>query len=222
MRRAFRKHRVFMIVFTLLFMVVFSALMFFLVPERYEAKVTLTINNQGAGVTNENYDLDRRLVEDYSAISKSRRVLENTIQKSNSSMTMEQLRNRLIVQTIPGTNLITITAYAETAEQAVLVGNAAAESLKEEIYNIYKIDNIQIIDYAREPSEPKRLPLHILMPVGLVLAWLIAVVIILLMDYFDDTIRTVDQAMEIFDAPVLGQIPHGITRLRKKKRKRKK
>lgn len=220
MRKFFKKiqrHSVFIVIFTILFMIAFGGLVFFFAPERYEARVTLMINSQTKPISNENYELDSKLLEDYRAICKSDRVLTQARKKANlDDIPLEKLRLRIQVSEVKGTNLITITTHAQSGEKAASFANAVAKALQKEVLQLYDLDNVQIIDEAKITTMPVRMSWQRMLLIGLAGGFIVAIIIALLIDYFDDTIRTIDQAVEIFEKPVLGQIPHGITRLRKR------
>lgn len=220
MRKFFKKlhrHSAFIGIFTVLFVAVFGVLVFFFAPDRYEARVTLMINSQTKPISNENYELDSKLLEDYRAICKSDRVLTQAIKDAKlDNIPLEKLRLRVQVSDVKGTNLITITTHAQSGEKSAALANSIAKALQKEVLQLYDLDNIQIIDEAKITTIPVRMSFQTMLLIGLAGGFVIAVIIALLIDYFDDTIRTIEQAVDIFEKPVLGQIPHGITRLRKR------
>lgn len=215
-RKIFKKRIRFMVIFTILFVLVSGTLVYFFVPEQYEATATLMISSQGKEVNKANYELDQELVNEYRQLIKSDRVLEKTAQRIFNGADAQKLRMRISASDIRKTNLITLSAQASTAEKAAELANVTSDVLIEEVNHLYQLDNIRVVDPAKVPLEPSRMTIEKVLLFGFACGFLASLIIVLLMEYFDETIRSSEQIAKIFDKPVLGSIPHGVTRLRKR------
>lgn len=216
LRKIFKKRIRFMIIFTILFVLISGTLVYFFIPEQYEATATLMISSRGEDLNKANYELDQELVSEYRQLVKSNRVLEKTAERVQNDMKAEKLRMRISVSEVRKTNLITLSAQASSAENAAELANATSDVLIEEVNNLYQLDNIRVVDRAKVPMEPSRMTIERVLLFGFACGFAASLVIVLLMEYFDDTIRSPEQINKIFDKPVLGNIPHGVTRLRKR------
>lgn len=214
--RILHNYLLFIILFTIIVEILFAAALFFFVPARYMAKATLMVSSQAAELNLDSYDLDSKLLEDYREVCKTDRVLKKAAAEAQIDISPERLRPYIKISAISGTNFINIGVWAENGADAAALANALSRSLISEVSELYQIDNLQLLDEAKAPAQPARMSFAIMLGIGLLAALLLACIIALLRNYFDDTIRTVEQASAIFGKPVLGQIPHGVTRLRKR------
>lgn len=214
--KVLKKHITFIIVFTMIIELLLAAFVFVFMPDRYEATTTLLVSNQTDGVSSDTYDLDSKLVGNYRAICTSERVLAKALRTVGIGLTTDELKQRVSVSSIGGTNLVNISVWSNNGYNAAALSNALAEALSEEVMSLLKLDNMHVVDYAKAPEAPSRTHIVILLLCGLGGGILFACVIVLIINYFDDTLRTPEQVSNLFGKPVLGQIPHGVTRLRRR------
>lgn len=208
-----RKRILFIIIFVLAVEFILGALVLFFIPDRYDATVTVMSSVHGGALSSEGYDLNKKLLEDFRVLSQSETVLQKAIQKSGISITVDALRRCSNVSSYKNTSLLSITVWTGKADTCATLANAMAQALIEEVSDI---SSLQVADPARPATGPARMQAALILGIGFVLSLILACTIALLMDYFDDTIRSTEQASSLFGRPVLGQIPHGVTRLRKR------
>lgn len=69
-------------------------------------------------------------------------------------------------------------------------------------------DTVQIVDSAREPTEPFSPNRQANMTLGAVIGLVGGIALCFVLDYLDDTIRTKDELAKIADVPLLGVVPN--------------
>lgn len=213
--KTIRKKFFFIVVFVLLVELLLSTVIYFWMPERYEATATLLVSHMAEELSPENAELDSKLLSTYREIATSDLVLSATLKDAGVGMTVEQLRQRVRVSNLRDTNLVHIRVWSNIPEVSAALANSLAHVVTEEVHTRFKIDNLQIVDPATAPSLPTRAHVVVILSAGFGLALLIAIIVVVLAEAFDDTLRTPEQVQDVFGRPVLGQIPHGVTRLRR-------
>ena len=173
-------------------------------------QATGTINNNqtvdGVTITQNDLNLNSKLVATYREIIKSKTVLKDVINTLDLDYSVSQLKSNISVSTVSDTEMISITVSSVYAEQAALIANELADRFSKQIKEIYNIENISVIDKAEVQSNPvnvnimKQIIIYAL--IGLVLSLAIA----FLMFYFDTTLKEASQ-IENLGLTVLTSIP---------------
>ncbi len=96
--------------------------------------------------------MNKSLVTTYGEIIKSKRVLNQVIEKLNLDLTYKELNSMVSVGEITDTSIISIKVTDKDNELACEIANEIADVFASEIVSIYKIENISTIDKA-EVSE---------------------------------------------------------------------
>ncbi len=166
-------------------------------------------NNQiidGAGITQNDLNLNAKLVATYREIIKSKTVLKDVINTLDLDYTVGSLQSNISVSTVSDTEMISITVKSKKAEEAAQIANELASQFSGRIKEIYNIENISIIDKAEVQSNPvnvnilKQIIIYVLIGIVLSLA------IVFAMFYFDTTLKDAAQ-IEKMGLTVLTSIP---------------
>lgn len=158
------------------------------------------------GITQNDVTLNKNLVSTYAEIVKSKRVLNQVIEELNLDIDYETLAKEISVSSVNETEIIKITVSDKDAVQAKNVANVTASSFAKEVIDLYKMNNVNILDEATTATSPyninviKQLVIYIL--VGVILGAGIAFVIF----YFDRTIKSVAQVEQRIKLPILGSV----------------
>jgi capsular polysaccharide biosynthesis protein len=204
--------RIWIVVALTLVAAVFSGINSYLFLEDiYSTSTTLIVSKQGEGGYNEVQQSDirlyRDLVQTYSIIIKSDRVLEQVITELDLQVSLADLRKKLSVNSEGNTEIIRITVEDESPEQAKNIANSLAVVFIEEVKELLRMDNVQIIDVAKLPISPVK-PKHLMnIAIAAVLGFMIGLGVIFLIEYLDNTIKTPEDVQKYLDLPILGAIP---------------
>jgi capsular polysaccharide biosynthesis protein len=172
--------------------------------------VSTTLQNQempSTTMTLNDYNLNAKLVNSYSVLAKSDRVLSQVREQLGINIDLDNLSSMISVSAKEDTDIISIAVTSSSPEVAQSIANTLVDVFKNEVTEIMKMDNVQVIDYAVLPDEPISPNIMINTTIGGV-AGLIAALILALIRYIvDDTIKDTDSIMEIMDTPVIGNVP---------------
>ena len=186
----------------------------FLQTPLYKSTATLVLtraeSSDTASITQNDVNLNQKLVGTYSEIIKSRRILNKVIKNLKIDTTWEQLQKNVSVKNKADTELITITVVSDDSKVAPSIANEIADVFSDDIITIYNIQNVSIIDYAIESERPYNINYTKQTAVAFVAGLVISCAIIFVMFYFDTTIKSSEEIEEKLGVTVLGSVPmHG-------------
>lgn len=191
---------------------------YFMITPEYQSFTTLllaqnTTNSDGTSgqITQTDITLNQKLISTYSALIKTKDVLEQVIQNLGIDITQEELKNNISVSAVSGTELIKITVKDENPENAAKIADEIANVFKEKIAkDIYNIDNIHIVEKAEVSNTPSNInhkkDLVFALGVGLV----IVAIYIFIATLLDNTIKSIEEAERDTGIMVLGTIPKAV------------
>lgn len=176
-----------------------------------------TENN--TSITQTDLTLNSSLVSTYSEIIKRDAVLKEVIDDLNiKSLTEADLRNSIKVSAISDTEIIKIEVTNENPNYAEMIANKIAEVFSEKITEIYKINNVYILDKAQVSEEPSNInhakDIIIFAFIGVV----IACGYVLLANMLDNTVKTEADIEKLTGLTVLATIPDYDTEVKGGKR----
>jgi len=178
----------------------------------FQATSTIIVSNQAAGSTQDpltynDYSLNVRLVDSYSVLSKTNRVLDQVIDELALTMSTKSLASKISISAAKNTEIINISVTDTSPYMAQNIANSVTRVFQQEVTEIMKMDNVQIIDEAPLPTVPisPNRPMNIAISclVGLIFGVLLA----FLIEFLDRTVKTTEQAEAILEVPVLASIP---------------
>jgi len=184
----------------------------FLLADVYQASSTVIVSNQKAStdisqLTVSDYNLNVQLVDSYSVICKTNRVLDQVIAELGLPMTTAQLSDKISVTSANKTEIIHIQVKDKDPVLAQSITNTMTGIFQSEVKEIMKMDNVQIIDEAplpRVPVEPNRV-LNVI--IGALVGLVIGLGLAFLLEYLDRSVKSEEQVTAILGVPVLGSVP---------------
>lgn len=185
----------------------------YLITPMYKANSTLYVykhisSSDSNDVTYNDLLANSQLVKDYRELVKSRQVADAVISKLGlTDITTEEISKKLSVTNKDETRIIQITATDKDPKQAAKIANTVAEVFQEKAVSIMQVNNVQIIDEATVPKSPYKPNLILNLAIGFILGAVVSCGIIILVDYFDDTIKTPEDVQKYINVPVIGTIP---------------
>lgn len=214
--KIFWNKRLHIIAIILLFLVIGSVYTFAFVKPKYKSYTTLVLaqtdvmvseNEKQQGITQSDLTLNQKLVSTYSELVKTKNVLREVISELKLNVEEEELKKNVTVKLVEDTELIQITVTNRNALDAKNIANKIAEIFSDRIKEIYKINNITIVDEAEEATEPYNInhirDLAIFMVIGLV----VAVIYVLLTNLLDSTVKSAEDIEKELEVSVLASIP---------------
>lgn len=183
----------------LLFIVIGGVYSYTIVEPIYTSYTTLVLtqisednnSDNNSSITQTDITLNSKLVPTYSELVKSKTVLREVIDGLNLDNSYENtLKSKINVSGITDTEVIKITVTDKNPNNAAIIANKIAEVFSEQIEDIYKINNIRVLDKAEE----NKIPSNINHSKDIIIFAFIGVVIacgyVLLANMLDNTVKT--------------------------------
>ncbi|OPA74117.1 hypothetical protein BVG16_25550 [Paenibacillus selenitireducens] len=231
--RMLRKRMWFILLAVVLCTAVAGVYSMYVMKPVYEATSTLIVNKSNLdGQGKPSLDINEinsniMLINSYKEILGSGKIMDQVVSKHPElQVTAQDLRERLKVVTTQNSQIIALKIRDASYTQAMNIVNAISQVFKEEIPKIMKIDNISILDTAQ--PNPNAMPVSPLIKLNLVLAFvaslMVAVGIVLLIEYFDDTIKSdydIERYLELSTLGTIGRMSKRDLRIRARARSKK-
>lgn len=151
--------------------------------------------------------LNQNLISTYSEIIKSRKVLSQVIENLDLKMSTEELSQNITTSSVEDTELIKIAVSNKNAKTARKITDEVAEVFSDEIKDIYKLENVAIIDKAELAKSPYNVNYIkdnvIYIMIGIILSFGVVFIIY----YFDTTIKSSEVVEEKLGLTVIGVVP---------------
>lgn len=169
--------------------------------------IVLTTENGNNTITQNDLNLNRSLVSTYSEIIKSKKVLKRVKNNLDLDISVGELSSMLSVQEISNTDIINISVVNENADLASRIANETANIFTKEIVNLYKIENINVVDNAEVSKQPYNMNSTKDIIIYIIIGIMIGYIIIAITFYLDTAIKTVEEVESKLNLPILGSIP---------------
>lgn len=196
----------------------------FVIPPKYESTTKIYILNkeENQTVTYSDVQISTQLTQDYAELIKSRRVLEEVIQRVHlTDVEYEDLYDVLRVDTPSDTRIVAITVKDKDPLMAMKIANCIREVASEHITDVMDIDAINIAETANVPTD-KASPSVAKWTVISGLAGAVVVAFFAILGYLlDDTIKSNDDIERYLGVSTLALIPLMTDESGKKKKKNK-
>lgn len=176
----------------------------------YKSSTTYVLisDSENDGITTSEVTLNEKLIATYTEIIKSRNIMEKVIGNLGlEDETAKTLATHIKVEQISTSSMIRITVSYKDPEIAQKIAYRIGREFSKEIQNLYKMNNISIIDEPlvdTNPSNSSNTKIIAVINGGGIIA---SLMIIFLIFYFDNTIKTTEQVEDKIKLPVLGNIP---------------
>ena len=186
----------------------------FLKPPLYKGNTTLILVKKKTGYeegtaapTQNDIILNQKLVTTYSEIIKSRRVLNQVVNKLNLGYSSGELSKNITVSSVSDTEIIKISVSDENNNKASQIANTIADVFKEEVMEIYSLENVSIIDKAEVQDNPYNVQILKDVAIFLMVGLVVSVGIMFVVYYFDTSVKSTEEIESKLGIPVIGNVP---------------
>lgn len=173
----------------------------------YKSETSIVLANQTTDITVNDVSLNKNLLPTYREIIKSRSVLSKVIDNLDLDFSVEELGKKISVENANEAEIIVIAVKDEDRKLAKKISNEIADIFKDEVTNYYPIENVNILDYAVAADEPYNINILKQYVIGFGLGFILGSGIILLVFYFDDSIKSLDDIENKVNLSVLAAVP---------------
>lgn len=158
-------------------------------------------------ITQTDVTLNDKLIDTYKEIAVSNSVIRTVINNLDlKNVDEDVLKKEINVTAVTGTQILKISVTDKDADRATKIANEMGKVFSERIKDIYKIENVSVLDEAETPEEPSNVnhkrDMLIFLAVGIVLA----IAIVLLANMLDNSIKS-SADIETLNLTVLAEIP---------------
>ncbi len=150
---------------------------------------------------------NRNLVTTYTEIIKSRKVLEPVIENLELDYSYGTLKSNVSVGAIGDTQMIKISVSDRNPKKAQRIADEIAEVFMNEVKDIYQLENVRVVDSAVAENKPYNINYIKDNIIFVGIGFVISCGIILLVFYFDTTIKTSEEIEEKLGLTVIGMVP---------------
>ena len=196
------------------------------VEPKYSAKTTLVLastsgSDASNAITTTDVNLNQKLVSTYSEIVRSDAVVGTVIKNLELSIKDNELKKQVSVSAVEDADIIRITVTNEDADEAAKIANEIAKVFGDKVKDIYKINNINVLDQAVPDYTPSNINHTKDVIIFAFIGAVISVAYVLIANMLDTTIKSTEDIEKGFGIPVLVSIPliDNITNVKGGKRK---
>lgn len=194
----------------------------FMIKPDYKSYTTLVLTKNRTdndSITQSEITLNQKLVATYKVLIESNNVLRQVISNLNSDISEETLRKAVSINLSNGTQLIEISVTNENPETAKLFASEITNVFIEKAKEIYKIDNISLVDEAKVSTKPYNINHVKNITIFAFIGIIIATVYVFIVAMLDTTIKKVDETEKRLGLNVLASIPNYNYEIKKKGKK---
>lgn len=211
-----KKHTLLIIILGLLIGGISYGISSYVLTPKYDSNATMIVSNststdsqnpQESNVELGQIQANKALISTYSEIVKSRGIADKVISNLNLDMDYGEFSEKVSIEPVKDTQIISVKVVDTIPERAQDIANETANIFKDSIGDIMKVDNVQILDGATLPERPSSPNIKKNTAIGVVLGFILGVMISIIKELADTTIKSQDDINKYFDLPVIGIIP---------------
>ncbi len=191
--------------------VAFAYSTFVIKPEFTSTTRIYVVNrNQGekSGLTNQDLQAGSYLVKDYREIILSQDVLEKVVSDLKLDLTPKGLANKIKVTVPVDTRIVSISVNDRVPEEASRIANSLREVAAQKIISITRVSDVTTLEEARPAISPSSPNIRRNTVIGAGLGSGLVIVVVLLIELFDDRVKRPEDIEDVMEIPLLGIIPN--------------
>lgn len=187
----------------------------FVLEPVYSASTKLIVNQSRTDIGLSELDINTvnlniRLIDTYKEIIKTPAIMNKVAEQHPEwKLSPEQLVNKVQVSSVNNTQVMTLVVEDLSQKTAANIVNAISTVFIEEISTLMQVDNVFMLSEAKVLDNPQPVkPSPVLnVAISFVVSLMIAVGIVFLIEYFDDSIKSEQDVMKYLNLPTLAMIP---------------
>lgn len=154
-----------------------------------------------------NIDTSRMMSETYMEILSTRAFFTDVSKAMGGVYTWDQIRAMMSIAVVNETELLKITVRSGSAEDAYLVANTIINQATQKLGGIFDGGEIKIVEDAVYPEVPNDKGLSRVMLIAIFIGFILSCGVIIVLNFFDDTIHRSEDITRRYNIPVLGELP---------------
>lgn len=201
------------LIFTIIGVVIGYVYTMFLLKPKYTSYTKLIMVQTNASgdnsksITQTDVTMNDKLVATYQSLATTNSVVREVISNLGLNESEDSLRKKISVTSEKSTQVIIISVTDSNPEISAEIANELSEVFSRKISEIYKIDNINIVDKAEVPTKPSNVNHKKDILIFAVAGFIVAVILVFLKNIFDNTVSTKEEVEKELNVIVLNEIP---------------
>lgn len=197
---------------TLITLLIGAAIAFFLITPTYQATSQILINqtkkDKESVIQTAEVQANLQLVNTYRVLISSPRILEKVVKQEKKPITIEALSKKIDVKSEQDSQIINLYVKDSDPATAARLVNEITKVSKKMLPQLMKVDNIQVVSTADNPSELEIVSFQppLILFVSFVIGLLIGLMITVLRYFLDTTIRDERDIEEALHLPLFGAV----------------
>lgn len=162
-------------------------------------------------VTNVNLNtlmVRKELVQTYAEVLTSNVFLKKVAAESGLGYTHEDLLRMISMSSKNGTEIMVISVQSPNPEHAYILANVIISLADEQIGSVVEGGSVKLLDEPEYPQTYSSPNIANNIKIGMLAGLLLSLIIVFLAEMLNTKVKEPDQLTEIFQYPVLGEIPY--------------
>jgi len=181
---------------------------YIMLDDTYTANSSMIVQVTSAGDSDyTNLLTGQRLVDTYQEIAKSNRVLTELKTNLNLDLSVSTLRNMITVSSVSNTLIIELSVESTDPVLAKNIANEIVTIVQALSLEFDGLENVEVLDTASTPVNPSGPNRMLYLAVGILLGGMVAVGIILGIEFLDKNIKKGKDVENYLGLRLLGTIP---------------
>ncbi|WP_275127481.1 YveK family protein, partial [Staphylococcus haemolyticus] len=204
---AIKKNWKLILLLPIIFMLISVLITMFLMKPEYEANTQVLVNQKekNSELMAQEVQSNIQLVNTYSEILKSPRILDE-VAKKNNKYSASDIKGMLTVTTQAESQILNVNVENGSKKDAEKVANDIANVFSDKMPDIMNVDNVSVLSSAKGTASKVSPNLLLNLAIGLILGLILSLIVIVLKEMFDKRIRTEEDIEKELNIPVLGSI----------------
>lgn len=183
------------------------------ITPKYSSSVMLYVNNGDFSVgdfisfSSSQITGARSLVDTYIVMLNNRTTYNKVIEKAGVDYTFDELEDMVVAESVNGTEVMRITVTSTDPYEAADIANAIAVVLPMRISEIIAGSSMEVVDSGAVNLKKVAPSITGFTVVGMLVGAIICVLVLVVIDMRDDTIRSEEYILQNYDYPILAKIP---------------
>jgi capsular polysaccharide biosynthesis protein len=201
----------FIVVVVTLFIIVGSLVSVFFITPVYQAEVRLIIRNnvEDDKIQSSYYDnlVTQQVTKTYCSIIGDTSVLKQVADAHGKGLKPSAISQMISVENIRETSIIKITVKSNDPVLAAEIANIFPGVVRSELQRLMKVQSVEPIGLATIPKAPVEPNVNRNIIISALAGLIIAVAIVVIMEFFDTTVKTEEDVREKLGMNVIAMLP---------------
>ncbi len=181
---------------------------YMILDDEYTAESSMIVQVTSEGDSDyTNLLTGQRLVDTYTEIAQSNRVLSELRLNLGIDLTNLELKNMISVNSVNDTLIVALTVVSEDPVLARRIANELVVIVQDLSTEFEGLDNVEVLDTATTPVNPSGPNRLLYVAVGILLGGMLGVGFVLAVEFLDKNIKTGKDIENILGLRLLGTIP---------------